>query len=162
DFSHRALRAFHTSHLRNGTCKSFSLAEAAMFKNSFMRLRQCLRDFRTANKGNITVTFALATIPVIGAVGAAVDYSHFNSSRTAMQNATDATALMLSKTADTLTQSQLNSKATSIFTGIYTRPEVTNVTVTPTYTKTGGTQLVVAAQGKVASSFVQLIGISTV
>ena len=133
-----------------------------MFKNSFVRLLECLRNFRTANRGNITVTFALATIPVIGAVGAAVDYSHVNSARTAMQSATDATALMLSKTADTLTASQLNSKATSIFTGIYTRPEVTNVTVTPTYTKTTGTQLVVQAQGKVQSSFIKLIGISSV
>jgi Flp pilus assembly protein TadG len=133
-----------------------------MFESSFRRLRTCLQNFRTASAGNITVTFALATIPVIGAVGAAVDYSHVNSARTAMQAATDATALMLSKTADTMTASQLNSKATSIFTGIYTRPEVTNITVTPTYTKTSGTQLVVTAQGKVQSSFVKLIGISNV
>ena len=133
-----------------------------MFRKSFERLLACLRNFRTANAGNITVTFALTTIPVIGAVGAAVDYSHVNSARTAMQAATDATALMLSKTADTLTQSQLNSKATSIFTGIYTRPEVTNVTVTPTFTNSGGTQLVVTAQGKVQASFVKLIGISNV
>ena len=132
-----------------------------MFKNTFVRrMRDCLRNFRPANAGNITVTFALATIPVVGAVGAAVDYSHVNSARTAMQAATDATALMLSKTADTLTASQLNTKATSIFTGLYTRPEVINVVVTPTYTKSAGTELIVAAQGTVKASFVSLIGIS--
>ena len=34
------------------------------------------------------ITFALATVPVIGFVGAAVDYSRANSDKTAMQAAT--------------------------------------------------------------------------
>ncbi|HET9534462.1 MAG TPA: pilus assembly protein TadG-related protein [Mesorhizobium sp.] len=63
------------------------------------RLRARLRELRDANGANVTVTFALATIPMIGFVGAAVDYSHANSVRSAMQSASDATALMLSKEA---------------------------------------------------------------
>lgn len=134
-----------------------------MFKNALVRrLRDGVRNFRTANSANVTVTFALATIPIIGAVGAAVDYSHINSDRTAMQAAVDATALMLSKNVASMTQSEINTKATTIFKGLYTRPEVTNVVVTPTYTTTGGTQLVIAAQGTVKASFVSLIGISQV
>ena len=42
---------------------------------------------------------ALGIIPLMGAVGAAVDYSRANSARTAMQAALDATALMLAKNA---------------------------------------------------------------
>ena len=38
------------------------------------------------------MTFALATIPLIGFVGAAVDYSRANSAKAAMQAALDATA----------------------------------------------------------------------
>jgi Flp pilus assembly protein TadG len=62
-----------------------------------------LRRFFRAQRGNITIIFALTTIPVIGFVGAAVDYSRANSARTAMQSAIDATALMLSKDVATLT-----------------------------------------------------------
>jgi len=133
-----------------------------VIKPLLRRLRDCLREFRAARAANVTVTFALATIPIIGAVGAAVDYSHVNSARTAMQNAVDATALMLSKDIATIASNQLNTKATSIFTGLYSHPEVTNVLVTPTYTSTGTTQLVISATGMVKSSFVSLIGISQV
>ena len=48
------------------------------------------------------ITFALATIPMIGFVGAAVDYSRANSAKAAMQAAVDSTALMLSKEAQSL------------------------------------------------------------
>ena len=40
------------------------------------RLRRMLREFRTARTGNVAITFAIATIPVIGFIGAAIDYSH--------------------------------------------------------------------------------------
>ena len=39
--------------------------------------------------------FALSIIPMIGLVGAAVDYSNANSVKAAMQAASDATALMM-------------------------------------------------------------------
>ena len=66
-------------------------------------LRSRLRELRDANGANVTITFALATVPMIGFVGAAVDYSHANSVKAAMQAAADATALMLAKNAATLT-----------------------------------------------------------
>src|SRR5712691_8365151 len=118
-----------------------------VMKQFLARIRERFRAFRVAHAGNVTITFALATIPIVGAVGAAVDYSHVNSARTAMQAAVDATALMLSKQVTTLTTAEINSKATSYFTSLYTRPEVTNITVTPSYTSSSGTQLVVAASG---------------
>ena len=37
---------------------------------------------------NVTVTFALATVPIVGFVGAAVDYSHANQVRSAMLGTT--------------------------------------------------------------------------
>ena len=131
-----------------------------VMKQLVARIRERFRAFRVAHAGNVTITFALATIPIIGAVGAAVDYSHVNSARTAMQSAVDATALMLSKEISTLSTAQINSKATSYFTALYSRPEVTNILVTPTYTSSGGTQLVVSASGTVKSSFVSLLSSS--
>lgn len=57
--------------------------------------------------------FALALVPIIGVVGAAVDYSRANAARSAMFAALDATALMLSRDAATMAPNQISSKATS-------------------------------------------------
>ena len=93
------------------------------------RLCRTVRNFRAANGANVTITFALATIPMVGFVGAAVDYSHANSVKAAMQAAADSTALMLSKDAATLTSASLQTKANSYFTALFTRPEATGVSV---------------------------------
>ena len=65
------------------------------------RLRTRLRAFGKDKDGHVVLTFALATIPIIGFVGAAVDYSRANSDRAAMQAAIDATALMHCSTGPT-------------------------------------------------------------
>ena len=52
-----------------------------------------MRVFRVAS-GNVTLIFAIAIIPMMGAVGAAVDYSNASSDRRHAA-AVDATALML-------------------------------------------------------------------
>jgi Flp pilus assembly protein TadG len=82
-------------------------------RNPVNRLRAHLRAFRTANGGNVMLTFALATVPIVGLVGGAVDYSRANSDKAAMQAAVDATALMLSKTASKLDTAGLKTKATA-------------------------------------------------
>src|SRR5438128_8968740 len=117
----------------------------------FDRFRTLVRELRAANAANVTVTFALATIPMVGFVGAAVDYSHANSVKAAMQAASDSTALMLSKSASTMTQSQIQTNATAYFTALFTRPEATGLQVTATYTTTGGNQIQVAATANVAT-----------
>ena len=65
------------------------------------KFRSALRAFRAARGGNVAITFALATLPIIAGVGFAVDYSRANSVKVALQQALDATALMLSKEAAT-------------------------------------------------------------
>lgn len=65
-------------------------------------------------KGNAAILFALALIPLVGATGAAVDYSMANSNRTSMQKALDATALALAKLMP-LTQEQLDTQGWQIF-----------------------------------------------
>ena len=63
------------------------------------KFRNALRAFRAARGGNVAITFAFATLPIIAGVGAAVDYSNANAVKAAMQAALDSTALMLSKEA---------------------------------------------------------------
>src|ERR1700694_2324921 len=60
------------------------------FRNSASR-------FIHADKGNVAVIFAIASLPILGLVGAAVDYTRVSNARASMQSALDSTALMLSK-----------------------------------------------------------------
>ena len=127
---------------------------------AFGYLRNRLRSFAGEKRGNVMVTFALATIPMIGFVGAAVDYSRASSAKAAMQSAVDATALMLSKEAQTLTTAQLNAKGSAMFQAQFHRPDVVNLVVTPTFVDpgTGNYKLTLAASGTVPTTFTKLIG----
>ncbi len=117
-----------------------------------------VRKLRAANGANVTVTFALATIPMVGFVGAAVDYSRANSVKAAMQAASDATALMLSKIATTTNATDLQTKGAGYFQALFNRPEATGLQVNVTYTTTGGSQVVVAATTNVKTDFMKLFG----
>ena len=82
-----------------------------------------LARFLRNRKGGVAPMLALAHIPLIGAVGAAVDYSRANSTRTAMQAALDSTALMLSKDAQTLSSAQLGRRRPPISTPCSSAPK---------------------------------------
>ena len=130
-------------------------------KTLFDRLCRTARELRAANGANVTVTFALATIPMVGFVGAAVDYSHANSVKAAMQAAADSTALMASKDAASLTTAALQTKANDYFKALFTRTEATGLVVTATYTTAGGSQVIVNASSNVKANFMGLMGVST-
>jgi Flp pilus assembly protein TadG len=125
---------------------------------SLQLLSDRLRRFGQARDGNVAVMFAIATIPIIGAVGAAIDYSHANSVKTAMQEALDSTALMVSRDAATLTSAQLQSKADSYFKALFTRPEAIDLKVTATYSTDGGSQVMIGAVADVPTSIMNIMG----
>ncbi len=85
------------------------------------KLRRTLKAFRTARSGNVAITFAFATLPIVGTVGFAVDYSHANSVKVAMQSALNSTALMLSKEAATVSSAQLANRCIDLFQGACSR-----------------------------------------
>lgn len=122
------------------------------------RLRHHLGAFRRANAGNVAMTFALSSLPLVGTVGFAVDYSHANAVKAAMQAALDSTALMLSRDAATLSSADLQTKAKSYFDALFTRPEAKNVSITASYTTSGGSQLKVDGVAAVPTSFLGVIG----
>jgi Flp pilus assembly protein TadG len=122
------------------------------------KLSRTFGSFRSDRAGNVILTFALASLPIVGTVGFAVDYSHANSVKAAMQAAIDSTALMLSKEASTDSSTTLQSNAQKYFTALFTRPEATNATVTATYTTTGGSALVVTGSANVPTVFLGVLG----
>jgi Flp pilus assembly protein TadG len=128
------------------------------------RLRTGLCKFSVAKGGNVMLTFGLAIVPIFGFVGLAVDYTRASSARTAMQAAADSMALMLSKDAPNLTQQQLNANAVNYFNALFTRPEATNVTVTPTFStpQAGSFKLVVNATAQVPTTFMKVFNLNYV
>ncbi|MBI2714590.1 MAG: pilus assembly protein [Rhizobiales bacterium] len=122
------------------------------------KLSRAFGAFRSDRAGNVMITFALATLPIVGFTGFAVDYSRANSVKAALQAAIDSTALMLSKEASTDTAGQLQTNAQKYFNALFTRPEAINVAVTATYTTTGGSAIVVNASANVPTAFLGVIG----
>jgi hypothetical protein len=80
------------------------------------------------DRGNVAIIFALALIPLVGAVGAAIDYSRAATARTAMQTALDAAALILSKKAQML--------PLAVFKANFHYPDAKNPTVDAIYSTT--------------------------
>jgi Flp pilus assembly protein TadG len=116
---------------------------------------------RRATSANVTVTFALAVLPMAGFVGAAVDYSRANSVKAAMQAAADSTALMLSKTASKLSDTSLDGKADEYFRAVFHRPAVASaLKVSATYSTASGSQVTVDASTKVQTNFMRIMGFS--
>lgn len=117
-----------------------------------------VKRLRYSRRGNVSMTFALTLIPLVGGIGAAVDYSRANSARSAMQAALDSTGLILSKEAQSLTQAQLEAKALAVFKANFNHPEVKNLVVTPVFSSptSGSYQLQLSAAGSVDTTFASI------
>jgi Flp pilus assembly protein TadG len=121
-----------------------------------------LARFLSNTRGNIAPLLGFVALPLMTAVGMAVDYSRANADRTAFQVALDSTALMLSKTAATDSNADLQTQATDTFNAMFNRPGVTDVTVTPTYSPDGGSKLTLSGSAVVHTSFLSVIGVSQI
>jgi len=62
-------------------------------KSVLSELKSDMRQFGKDRSGNVILIFALALIPMLGAIGAAIDYSNAAQIRQKMQNAVDAGVL---------------------------------------------------------------------
>jgi len=134
-----------------------------MFGASFRnQVRSAATRFVAGDEGNIAVIFAIALVPILGFVGAAVDYTRANSARSSMQAALDSTALMLSKdlSEGTITTSQIATKAQAYFTALYTNTDAKSVSVSATYTanSTLGSTIQVNGSGAVTTDFMKVAG----
>jgi Flp pilus assembly protein TadG len=109
--------------------------------------------------GNVAPIFALAMVPVIGFVGAAVDYSRAASARTSMQSALDATALFLSREAKGLSPEQVSQKGQEYFNSIFSSKDAKNVNLTTTFSGDGADFTVkVSATANVDTTIARVLG----
>jgi Flp pilus assembly protein TadG len=138
-----------------------------MFGASITRhVRGAARRFVGARDGNIAVIFAIALVPVISFVGAAIDYSRANAARSSMQGALDSTALMVSKdlSSGLITTSQVTAKAQAYFAALYTNTDAKSVVISATYTVVNGSlgsTVQVNGSASVTTDFMKVAGFPT-
>src|SRR3954454_6707508 len=104
----------------------------------------------------------MATLPLIGFVGASIDYSRANSLRTKLQDALDSTALMLSKEAATDTSTQLQANALEYFNALFNESGVNSISISASYTTTGGNQVLVSGSGTMPTNFMKVLGFQNI
>jgi len=127
------------------------------------RMGRQLARFARAEQGNIAMIFAIALVPVLGFVGAAIDYSRAVQARTQMQAALDSTALMLSKdlSSGVITTSQINAKAQSYFNGLYTNTSTQSLVISASYTaasSSANATVQVTGSGSITTDFMKIVG----
>ena len=125
------------------------------------KFRDACRRFAGAKDGNTVVVFALAFIPLMGLVGAAVDYSRAQQLQTAMQAAADTTALMIAQNAAASTAATVQTTSNNYYKAMFTNPAAQNLTVTGTYSTTNGSTVLISATATYRTSFMGIMGFAT-
>ena len=120
-----------------------------------MRIRDLPRRFVSDRDGNISMVFAIAIIPVMIAVGAAVDFGKSNDVRSQLQKSVDAAVLA------GVTQPSANqiSTANSTFTADYSSRYGT--TATASFAQNNDGSLTGTATTSVKTSFLNVMGASS-
>jgi Flp pilus assembly protein TadG len=122
--------------------------------------------FIGANRGNVAVIFAITLVPVLGLMGAAVDYSRANSARSSMQAALDSTALMLSRdlSQGLVAPSEINARGQSYFAALYNSSYTKPVAITTAYTAGGGagSTLQVSGSAAVTTGLMKMAGLPNI
>src|SRR5262249_20760691 len=123
------------------------------------RLRDTCCRFAGAKEGNTAVTFAFAMIPLLGLIGAAVDYGRATQLKTSMQAAADTTALMIAQGAASQTPDDVQTKSDTYFRALFSNPAAQNLVVTGTYNTTGVSSVVVSATANYRTMFMGVMGV---
>ena len=68
----------------------FGIVPEIRFRPRFARLRGLVTNFKSDKRGNVAVIAAIAALPLMSAVGCAIDYSNASMIKTKLQAAADA------------------------------------------------------------------------
>jgi Flp pilus assembly protein TadG len=112
-----------------------------------------MKRFWKNRRGAVAPMFGLLIVPLMAAAGVAIDYSQAGATRAAFQNVLDATALMLQKTAPSESAADLQAQATAFFNAQFSRPGVSNPTVTANYSTSNGSKVVLTGSATLQTYF---------
>ena len=124
----------------------------------FMRMRTSLQkswsEFKRDSEGSVASIFALSLVPLVGLVGAAVDYSAANRARTSLQAGLDAALLAGAKDGSTSwAATALNSFNSNVKANAATA-------INPVFQLTGTRAYTGTVTATVPSSFLNVLGVS--
>jgi Flp pilus assembly protein TadG len=105
-----------------------------------------------SRSGNVATMFAFAVIPMVGFVGAAVDYSVANKTKAAMQAALDQTALMVAKNAGNQTASEIQTLTDNYVKGFLDGKNVNGLQITTDYSQSNSS-VKISASASVNTNF---------
>ncbi len=112
--------------------------------------------------GGVAPMLALTILPLLTAVGVAVDFSRANAARSAFQNALDSAALSLSKTAANADTQTLADDATAMVGALFSRTDASTPVVTASYTSNGGSKIVLKGTTSIPTNFLSFIGYESI
>src|SRR5919109_4568587 len=117
--------------------------------------RRAAPAFRQSSDASVLPTFALALVPLVGLVGAAVDYSRANNIRSGLQAALD-TAVLAGARDGT---SNWSNVALDVFKSNF---KSLGASATPTFVKNADGSYSGSAATSVAATFLSVMGVSTI
>lgn len=117
---------------------------------------RALGRFRADQSGAAAILFGLSIFPLMGVVGAAIDYSRAAAEHSRLQVAADATALALVREPKTASEADLTGKAIQVFRSTY-RP-IPGVTLNDPVVVRDGRSIRVTASGRMDTLFMGVVG----
>jgi Flp pilus assembly protein TadG len=118
-----------------------------------------LKSFKTNNKGNAAVIFAIVLAPLLGFVGYAIDYNEASRQKAILQSASDMAALYIAKLDDPDKKQKANTLATDIVKRLAAESHVKNIAITGEIVKN---TVKVTATGDNPNSFSRIFGFESV
>ena len=112
--------------------------------------------FAANARGNVAITFALSLLPILGSVGAAIDYTRSTSVRASLQIATDRTVLLAAREPKSAALADIQTRAKAQFDANYHPGK--GVKVTTFAVNRVGDEMTVEATASVDMSLTRLIG----
>jgi Flp pilus assembly protein TadG len=118
-----------------------------------------LREFHDSENGATAVIFGLALLPLMIALGAAIDYTRAANVRASMQRGVDAAAIVVARDSASLSTTAAETRGRDFFAANFGKSDATLAPLTVTRdSKT----VRVAAAGTVPTAFMQIVGINAI
>jgi Flp pilus assembly protein TadG len=118
-----------------------------------------LRELHSSESGATAVIFGLALLPLMVALGAAIDYTRAANVRASMQRAVDSAAIVVARDSAALSTTAAETRGRDFFAANFGKSDATLAPVTVTRdSKT----VRVAASGTVPTAFMQIVGINAI
>src|SRR5256714_11137313 len=127
-----------------------------MFTRTRNALLKSCSEFKQNSEGSVASIFALALIPVVGLVGAAVDYSQANNVRTTLQARLDAALIAGARDGCT------NCTATALNTFNAGLASKGAIDINPLFELTSTRSYTGTVTAKVPSNFLGVLGVSNI